>query len=410
MAGRAVSAVLLALSTAAAVWLSGPGAASAADSFPEATDVRLGGGEADTRFVMDLTRKIELHAFTLADPYRVVVDIPQVTFKLAPKAGQSGRGLVKAFRFGLMMEGGSRIVLDVTKPVRVDKAYVMDAAAGDPARLVLDLVPTDRQSFLHEIATEDRLLAAQPAPPQPPPAKNADPRPLVVLDPGHGGIDTGTIAPGGQMEKDIVLDFAKRLRERIERSGKFRVLMTRNDDTYVPLNERVHIARNAGASLFVSIHADSLPRKEGTAQGATIYTLSNKASDAQAAELADKENGADVIAGVDLKSEPNDVAGILIDLAQRETKSFSMQFARDVVSDMKAVARLHKAPIKAAGFRVLKAPDVPSVLVELGYVSNREDLRSLMSDTWRDRTADSIAKAVDTYLSTRIAGVKTGAN
>jgi N-acetylmuramoyl-L-alanine amidase len=410
MAGRAVSAVLLALSTAAAVWLSGPGAASAADSFPEATDVRLGGGEADTRFVMDLTRKIELHAFTLADPYRVVVDIPQVTFKLAPKAGQSGRGLVKAFRFGLMMEGGSRIVLDVTKPVRVDKAYVMDAAAGDPARLVLDLVPTDRQSFLHEIATEDRLLAAQPAPPQPPPAKNADPRPLVVLDPGHGGIDTGTIAPGGQMEKDIVLDFAKRLRERIERSGKFRVLMTRNDDTYVPLNERVHIARNAGASLFVSIHADSLPRKEGTAQGATVYTLSNKASDAQAAELADKENGADVIAGVDLKSEPNDVAGILIDLAQRETKSFSMQFARDVVSDMKAVARLHKAPIKAAGFRVLKAPDVPSVLVELGYVSNREDLRSLMSDTWRDRTADSIAKAVDTYLSTRIAGVKTGAN
>ncbi|MFZ2065132.1 MAG: N-acetylmuramoyl-L-alanine amidase [Xanthobacteraceae bacterium] len=410
MAGRAVSAVLLALSTAAAVWLSGPGAASAADSFPEATDVRLGGGEADTRFVMDLTRKIELHAFTLADPYRVVVDIPQVTFKLAPKAGQSGRGLVKAFRFGLMMEGGSRIVLDVTKPVRV-KAYVMDAAAGDPARLVLDLVPIDRQSFLHEIATEDRLLAAQPAPQQPPPpAKNADPRPLVVLDPGHGGIDTGTIAPGGQMEKDIVLDFAKRLRERIERSGKFRVLMTRKDDTYVPLDERVHIARNAGASLFVSIHADSLPRKEGTAQGATIYTLSNKASDAQAAELADKENGADVIAGVDLKSEPNDVAGILIDLAQRETKSFSMQFALDVVSDMKAVARLHKEPIKAAGFRVLKAPDVPSVLVELGYVSNREDLRSLMSDTWRNRTADSIAKAVDTYLSTRIAGVKTGAN
>ena len=411
MAGRALNAVLLALSMAAAAWFGRPAVATAADSFPEATDVRLGGSEADTRFVMDLTRKIDLHAFTLADPYRVVVDIPQVTFKLPAKAGQSGRGLIKAFRFGLMMEGGSRIVLDVTKPVRVDKAYVMDAAAGDPARLVLDLVPTDRQSFLHAIATGDRLLAAQPAP-QPPqaPAKNADPRPLVVLDAGHGGIDTGTIGPGGQMEKDIVLDFAKRLRERIEQSGKFRVLMTRKDDTYVPLDERVHIARNAGASLFVSIHADSLPRKEGTAQGATIYTLSNKASDAQAAELADKENGADVIAGVDLKSEPNDVAGILIDLAQRETKIFSMQFARDVVGDMKAVARLHKEPIKSAGFRVLKAPDVPSVLVELGYVSNREDLKSLMSDTWRDRTADSIAKAVDTYLSTRIAGVKTGAN
>ncbi len=407
MAGRAISAVLLALCVVAA-WAGPP--ARAANSLPEATDVRLGGNEADTRFVMDLSRKIELHAFTLADPYRVVLDIPQVTFKLAPKAGQSGRGLIKAFRFGLMMEGGSRIVLDVTKPVRVDKAFVMDAAAGDPARLVLDLVPTDRQSFLHEIVVEDRLLAAQPPPQLRTPAKSADPRPLVVLDPGHGGIDTGTIAPGGQMEKDIVLDFAKRLRERIERSGKFRVLMTRSDDTYVPLDERVRIARNAGASLFVSIHADSLPRKEGTAQGATIYTLSSKASDAQAAELADKENGADVIAGVDLKSEPNDVAGILIDLAQRETKSFSMQFAHDVAGDMKGVARLHKDPIKSAGFRVLKAPDVPSVLVELGYVSNREDLRSLMSDAWRDRTANSIAKAIDTYLTPHIAGVKTGTN
>ena len=363
---------------------------------------------------MDLTRKIDLHAFTLADPYRVVVDIPQVTFKLPPTAGQNGRGLIKAFRFGLMMEGGSRIVLDVTKPVRVDKAFVMDAADGDPARLVLDLVPTDRQSFLHEISIEDRLLAAQP-PAQPESRakgteKSTDPRPLVVLDPGHGGIDTGTVAPTGEMEKDIVLDFAKRLRARIERLGKYRVLMTRSDDTYIPLDDRVRIARKAGASLFVSIHADSLPHKEGIAQGATVYTLSNKASDAQAAEVADKENGADVIAGVDLKSEPNDVAGILIDLAQRETKTFSMQFARDVVGDMKGVARLHKEPIKSAGFRVLKAPDVPSVLIELGYVSNREDLKSLMSDAWRDRTADSIAKAIDTYLSTHVAGLSAGAN
>jgi N-acetylmuramoyl-L-alanine amidase len=286
----------------------------------------------------------------------------------------------------------------------------MDAADGDPARLVLDLVPTDRPSFLHEIAVEDGLLAAQPVPQPQPQVRSTDPRPLVVLDPGHGGIDTGTVASTGQMEKDIVLDFAKRLRERIERSGKFRVLMTRSDDTYIPLDDRVRIARNAGASLFVSIHADSLPHKEGDAQGATIYTLSNKASDDQAAELADKENGADVIAGVDLKSEPNDVAGILIDLAQRETKTFSMQFAHDVVGDMKGVARLHKEPIKSAGFRVLRAPDVPSVLVELGYVSNRDDLRSLMSDTWRDRTADSIAKAIDTYLSTHPADINADAN
>lgn len=410
MAGRAARGVFLGILLATAVTAAGRSvAAPVADSFPLATAVRLGGDETDTRFVMDLSRKIDLHAFTLADPYRVVVDIPEVIFKLSPKAGQGGRGLIKAFRFGLMMEGGSRIVLDVAKPVRVDKAFVMDPTADDPARLVIDLVPTDRASFLRQIAVEDRLLTAQPSAQPETGAKSADPRPLVVLDPGHGGIDTGTIAPTGQMEKDIVLDFAKRLRARIEKLGKYRVLMTRTDDTYVPLDERVRIARAAGASLFVSIHADSLPHKEGDAQGATVYTLSNKASDAQAAELADKENGSDIVAGVDLKSEPTDVAGILIDLAQRETKTFSMQFAHDIVGDMKGVARLHKDPIKSAGFRVLRDPDVPSVLIELGYVSNHEDLKSLMSDAWRDRTADSIANAIDTYLSAHVAGASTGA-
>jgi len=411
MAVRAASGVFLAVLLAGAASAADrPMASPAADSYPIATGVRLGGDGADTRFVMDLSRKIELHAFTLADPYRVVVDIPEVIFKLPPKAGESGRGLIKAYRFGLMMEGGSRIVFDVVKPVRVDKAFVIDAAAGDPARLVLDLVPTARQSFLRQIALEDRLLTAQPPAEPEPQANSADPRPLVVLDPGHGGIDTGTRAPTGDLEKDIVLDFAKRLRDRIEKFGKYRVLMTRTDDTYVPLGERVRITRNAGASLFVSIHADSLPHNEGDTQGATVYTLSNKASDAQAAELADKENRADVIAGVDLKSEPDDVAGILIDLAQRETKTFSVQFAHDVVGDLKGIARLHKAPIKSAGFRVLRNPDVPSVLVELGYVSNRQDLRSLMSDAWRDRAAGSIAKAIDTYLSTHAVGARAGAN
>jgi N-acetylmuramoyl-L-alanine amidase len=405
MAGRAVRGMGLALIfLAVPLAADRPDAAPAPDSFPIATAVRLGGDDADTRFVMDLSHKIDLHTFILADPYRVVVDIPEVIFKLPPKTGQNGRGLIKAFRFGLMMEGGSRIVLDVAKPVRVDKAFVVDPTADDPARLVLDLVPTDRANFLRQIALDNRLSVTPPASQSQPQGNNTDPRPLIVLDPGHGGIDTGTIAPSGEMEKTIVLDFAKRLRARIEKYGKYRVLMTRSDDTYVPLDERVRISRNAGASLFVSIHADSLPHKEGDAQGATVYTLSNKASDAQAAELAEKENGADVVAGVDLKSEPNDVAGILIDLAQRETKTFSMQLARDMVGDMKGVARLHKEPIKSAGFRVLRAPDVPSVLVELGYVSNHEDLRSLMSDAWRDHTADAIAKAIDSYLSAHVAG------
>ena len=353
--------------------------APATDSAPLATDVRLAGDEAQTRFIMDLSQKIDLHVFTLADPYRIVVDIPQVTFKLPQKAGETGRGLIKAFRFGLVMAGGSRIVFDLVRPARVERAFVIDAANGAPARLVLDLAATDRESFLRKVAAEEKASSAAPQPHEPQ-AAAGDSRPLVVLDPGHGGIDTGTKGPGGEEEKDIVLDFAKRLRERVEALGKYRVLMTRSDDTFVPLADRVRIARDAGASLFISIHADWLSRKEGDAQGATIYTLSETASDPAAARLAEEENRADVIAGVDLKDEPDDVAGILIDLAQRETKTFSVQFAHKLEGAMKSATRMHKEPLKSAGFRVLRAPDVPSVLDELGNVSNKDDLQSLLSD------------------------------
>jgi len=231
-----------------------------------------------------------------------------------------------------------------------------------------------------------------------------------VLDPGHGGIDTGTKGPSGQMEKDIVLDFAKRLQQKIETPGKYRVLLTRSDDTFVPLAERVRFAREAGAALFISIHADALPKREGDAQGATVYTLSETATDPAAARLAEQENRADVIAGVDLKDQPDDVADILIDLAQRETKTFSVQFAGKLVALMKRTTRMHKEPIKSAGFRVLRAPDVPSVLVELGYVSNKDDLQSLSSDGWRDRTADSMASAIDSFFSVHLSGARAGAN
>jgi len=359
---------------------------------------------------MDFSRKIELHAFTLADPYRVVIDIPQVIFQMPPKVGESGRGLIKAFRFGLVMQGGSRLVFDLTKPARIEKVFVVGATDGAPARLVLDLQPTDREVFLRNMAIDNRSNRADSPRADGPAAKSSDPRPLVVLDPGHGGIDTGTKGPGGEEEKDIVLNLAQRLRDRVEKTGKYRVLMTRSDDTFVPLADRARIARDAGAVLFVSIHADSLPHGEGDAQGASVYTLSETATDSEAAKLAEKENRADVIAGVDLKSEPDDVAGILIDLAERETKSLSVQFARRLVGEMKGVARLHKTPLKSAGFRVLRAPDVPSVLVELGYVSNRQDLRLLLSDGWRNRTADSIAQAIDNYFSAHAVGARAGAN
>jgi len=232
--------------------------------------------------------------------------------------------------------------------------------------------------------------------------KAADPRPVVVIDPGHGGVDNGTQAPSGETEKTLVLDFALALRDRIEKTGKYRVVMTRSDDTFVPLGDRVKIARSNMAALFVSIHADALPRREGDAQGATIYTLSERASDAEAERLADAENKADAIAGIDLTEEPAEVADILIDLTQRETRTFSNRFARMLVNEMKTVARMHKHPLKSAGFRVLKAHDVPSVLVELGYVSNKADLQHLVSESWRSRTVGSVAQAVDAFLGKRV--------
>ena len=207
-----------------------------------------------------------------------------------------------------------------------------------------------------------------------------------------------------------MLAFGLMLRDKLEKTGKYRVAMTRSDDTFIPLDERVRFARAHKASLFISIHADSIPRSEGQAEGASVYTLSPHASDAEAARLAEVENKSDVIAGVDLSSEPNDVANILIDLAQRETKAFSLQFARDLVGEFKATTKLHLHPLKSAGFIVLKAPDVPSVLVELGYMSTKDDLVHLMSPAWRSRTADSLVQAVDTFFAPRVAGAAGGAN
>ncbi len=370
--------------------------------FPIASDIRVGGDDAQTRMVVDLSQRIEFRAFALADPYRVVIDIPQVNFRLQPKA--TARGLVKAFRFGLVMPGGSRIVIDLARPARIERAFMMDAANEQPARLVLDLAAIDRESFMRMVSIESRAPEGRKTEPHADSKADGDPRPLIVLDPGHGGIDNGTRAASGEMEKTIVLEFCLLVRDKIEKTGKYRVAMTRSDDSFVPLGERVAFARARQAALFISVHADALARGEGDAQGATVYTLSERPSDARAARVAESENQADAIAGLDLSAEPKDVAGILIDLARRETKTFSVQLAQALVAEMKNTTRLHQNPLKSAGFVVLKAPDIPSVLVELGFVSNKSDIKSLVSSEWRERTADSVVHAADTFLTTRLAG------
>jgi N-acetylmuramoyl-L-alanine amidase len=383
-------------------------------NFPIASDARLAGDARQTRFVLDLDKTIQFHAFALADPYRVVVDIPQVEFRLAANKGSAGRGLVKAFRYGLVMPGGSRIVFDLTGPAKIANSFVLEAANGQPPRLVLEFEQVDRTTFVQSLgaagrpelrpAIADTAAAVAPAEASAAakPAVPVDLRPVVVIDPGHGGIDNGTQA-GGPNEKELVLGFGLALRDRIEKSGKYRVVMTRTDDTFIPLADRVRVARNHSASLFVSIHADALRRGKGDAQGATIYTLSDRASDEEAERLAEAENKADAIGGVNLTEEPTEVADILIDLAQRETRTFSNRFARVLMVEMKNTVRMHKHPLKSAGFKVLKAPDVPSVLIELGYVSNKGDLEHLVSENWRSRTVGSMAQAIDAFFAKRLA-------
>jgi N-acetylmuramoyl-L-alanine amidase len=372
-----------------------------------ANDARVAGDRERTRFIADLSKKVEVHVFALGNPYRVIVDAPDVNFQMPDGIGKEKRGLVTAYRYGLFAPGKSRIVIDVSGPFLIDKAFVLEPRDDQPARLVIDLVPTDEKTFLAKLKEtkppqppSGAPTAMPQAPPRPPDAK-----PVVVLDPGHGGIDPGT-NPNGVPEKDVVLAFAKTLKAKLAATGRYEIYLTREDDTFVPLRERVEFAQKKGAGLFLSIHADYFPKQTEKATGATVYTLSEQASDQEAKELATKENFSDALAGIELPSDSDEVvANILIDLAQRETQNRSTLFARSIVGELASRSALHTRRLRSAGFRVLKAPDVPSVLLELGFLSNPDDEKRLTSDSWRDRIADGVVGSIDAYFAKRVARV-----
>ena len=294
---------------------------------------------------------------------------------------------------------------------------MLEAANDQPARLVLDLAAVDREAFMRTLALDNRAPDAAPPEGRSPTPKvrrqiaRVPIRPLVVIDPGHGGIDYGTrSARSGEPEKSLVLDFCHILRDKIEKTGKYRVAMTRTDDTFVALADRVNFARARQASLFISIHADALARGEGDAQGATIYTLSETASDAAAARLAEAENRADVIAGLDLSAEPDDVADILIDLAAaRDQDIFGAVRARPGRPDAQCRAAAQGAVeirglSRAPGARHSLRPGRARLCLE-----QARTCKSLTSEAWRGRTADAIVQAVDTFFTTRLAGSGRGA-
>ena len=365
-------------------------------------DARIAGDGARTRFVADFTGAVDMAVFTLADPYRVVIDLPEVNFELADDLGKTGRGLISAFRYGMISRGKSRIVLDITEPVLVDKAFVLPPVEDQPARMVIDLVPSTREDFLAIAARrrEEHLRLAAAA--EPPAVVGAqDGRVRIVIDPGHGGIDTGAVGQSGTIEKEVVLAYARVLAARLEQSGRYEVFLTREDDIFIRLAERVEFARRREADLFVSIHADSF--RGGDIRGASVYTVSERASNEMAAAIAAGENKSDIIAGLDLAEAETEVADILLDLARRETKNFSVLFARDLIAELGSSTALFKNPHQEAGFMVLMAPDVPSVLVELGYLSNAEDERVLLMEEWRRTAAESMARAIDRFFATRVA-------
>lgn len=392
-----------------------------------ATGARIGGDDVRTRFVADLNKAVSYTVYVLPDPYRVVIDMPGVRFDLPPGIGDQALGLITEYRYGEVESGKSRFVIDTKGPVLIEKSFVVEPQAGQPARIVVDLVQTTEEAFLKtyqaDATASERAIAEAadiPAAPSEAPVPRQKPaadisadstgklavlhrkgRKIIVIDPGHGGIDPGAIGLSRTREKDVVLAFSQALRDMLLRDGRYEVLLTRSTDDFLTLRDRVRFARDHEADLFIAVHADTVRGQE--ARGATIYTLSEKASDAEAEALAHKENRADIIGGLDLGTENQEVTGILIDLVQRESKNHSVFFARKAVSEMRDVTRFTGKPLRSAGFVVLKAPDVPSVLIELGYLSSKQDEAQLTSDTWRNQVAGAMAKAIDKYFATEVA-------
>ncbi|MEJ0026079.1 MAG: N-acetylmuramoyl-L-alanine amidase [Rhizomicrobium sp.] len=387
-----------------------PGAppAPAAKPGPEpiVMSARIGEHEDRTRFVVEMSDPVKMRVFTLSNPDRVVIDMPAVQWHLDGPPRPTGNGAVRSYRYGLFRSGNSRFVIDLNRPVKVSDPLVLPPSGGYGYRVVIDLFPVSPDQFVHNSGWPADLKAREAAAEQLAsiPAQAVAPTPekrIVVIDAGHGGIDSGTSGVNGLQEKDLVLDEALRLGRELVRRANYTVHLTRDTDVFIPLKERVTIARSWHADLFISLHADSNP--DPGVNGLSIYTLSESGSDKEAAALARKENQSDVIAGVDLGGGNSTVAPILIDLAQRDTMNRSSRFATGAVATLAAATDiLPRQPHRSAGFVVLKAPDVPAVLIELGYLSNEGDAGQMNTVRWRNGVAKAIAQAVDGYFAPAI--------
>ncbi|HYD14931.1 MAG TPA: N-acetylmuramoyl-L-alanine amidase [Hyphomicrobium sp.] len=397
--------VLAGLAVLMHIWLAP--IATAADT-ASATRAAISGDQYRTTFELDLTAGVTAEIYTLANPYRVIVDLPDVTFRLPESTGQESKGLVQAFRFGLFAERKARVVVDTTGPVRIERAAM--TAKRNGIAFTFDMVTTDPASF--GLGTgADKATASAPKPPDTDSTALVKPKrsgkPVIMIDPGHGGIDAGAISSSNVFEKNVVLAVGKELGRQLAATGRYEVQMTRATDVFISLDQRVGLSLTHGVDLFISLHADSLAEQSvaQTIRGATIYTLSERASDEQARRMAEKENASDLVAGLNVADGEggDEVKSILIDLMKRETANFSADFSNVLVRKLKTATSLSRAPQRAAAFKVLKQTHAPSVLIELGYLSNPEDEKLLNSADWHKKMAASITTAVDTYFAKRTA-------
>jgi N-acetylmuramoyl-L-alanine amidase len=403
-------------------------AQAAPDKSTEVIDVRVAAhDDGTTRFVLELAREVPFTIVPTADG--IAIDLPALDWRSRAAGLVRPVGLINGFTYGVPKPGSGRVLIYASSSAAVQKAFIVPSETGGNFRLVVDLAPPPQPAAASPqatgpppSATENPILghgrpadlpapsldiAARPSKPEVrvaaaevrsvPDARPVRSKPTVMLDPGHGGVDPGTIGLSGEFEKEIVLALAQAVKERLDRDGKVKCLLTRDDDTFVPLPDRVALARAAKADLFVSMHADSDPDPQ--IRGLSVYTLSKNASDATAQALADKENKSDLVAGLDLVHANPEVTNILIDLVQRETLNLSAVFAGLVIDEVGHDTRVLGNTHRFAGFAVLKAPDVPSVLIETGYLSNRQDEQLLRKPEYRAKLAGALARAIERFFA-----------
>ena len=374
-------------------------------------NMRVGQQVSSVRIVFDADQKFDYQVFLLSDPKRLVVDA--LSTKVSKNLQVSKNGIISATRIGELNKTDTRVVFDLKKPVLIKQAFMLPPSQNNNWRFVVDLVVASERDFNKKIGlkyaltskskTSDTKVASTFSSTSSwfkssdKAAKPKSRQKIIVLDPGHGGKDPGAIgAYGKTYEKNITLAMGKELKAMLEKKG-YKVYLTRSTDIFIPLRQRVKIAQKYKADLFVSLHADSAVNRN--AKGLSVYTLSEKASDKEAAALAERENKVDIIGGVDFSENSKEINDILISLSQTDCRNKSSKFAGYMVGEMKKSIKLVSDTHRFAGFAVLKAPDIPSALLEMGYLSNRQEEAQLKQSSYRKKLASSATAAIDKYFN-----------